>query len=322
MLNYSTALRDEAQDMITYQSTPATPAEYDLAEGILWDDRSARLRWVDIWKGRVLSGEMLSGRVENVQELELGQTAGAVALAEDGGLLLAAARGLATVSVAGVVSFGPDLLGDRQNVRLNDGSADLYGSYVVGSLAIGETIGDEVLLRVFPNGLVETLREGIQLSNGIGFSPDGGTIYHVDTLARTVSSHSYNFGPFDTREPWVTVLDETDLPFHPDGLTVDSEGALWVAQWGGSCVRRHAASGELLGIVHVDAAQVSCPAFVGPSLDILAITTAQEGLDSFSDQAGAIFLADVGVTGLPVPRWAGSTSTPYWLLPETEESIA
>ncbi len=122
-----------------------------------------------------------------------------------------------------------------------------------------------MLLRVSADGTVETLRSGIRLSNGIAFSPDGGTIYHVDTLAMTVSCHSYSAGGFDLDEPWVTVLEE--LPHYPDGLTVDSDGMLWVAQWGGASVRRHAPTGELLDIVEVDATQASCPAFVGPDLN-------------------------------------------------------
>ena len=288
----------------------AIPPEFELAEGVLWDDRALLVRWVDIWSGRVLSGRLEDTRLTDIRAVELGQTAGAVALAEDGGLLVAAARGLATIAPDGGLSFGPDLLGDRRGVRLNDGSVDPQGRFVVGTLALGEATGEEVLLRVSADGAVETLRAGIGLSNGIAFSPDGATIFHVDTLANTISRHSYGDGDFDHGEPWVVVLQ--DLPAYPDGLTVDSDGMLWVAQWGGSSVRRHAPTGELLDIVQVDATQASCPAFVGPDLATLAITTAQEGLHGWTDQSGAIFLADVGVTGLPVPRWAGSTTTPFW----------
>jgi sugar lactone lactonase YvrE len=288
----------------------ATPAEFDLAEGVLWDDRASLVRWVDIWSGRVLSGRLEDTRLTDIEAIELGQTAGAVALGEDGGLLVAAARGLATIAPDGTVSLGPDLLGERRDVRLNDGSVDPQGRFVVGTLSLGEETGDEVLLRVSADGTVETLRSGIRLSNGIAFSPDGATIFHVDTLANTISSHSYGAGDFDLEEPWVVVLQ--DLPAYPDGLTVDSDGMLWVAQWGGSSVRRHALTGELLDIVEVDATQASCPAFVGSDLTMLAITTAQEGLHGWTDQSGAIFLADVGVTGLPVPRWKGSTTTPFW----------
>ena len=296
--------------MSTFRAEPATDAEYELSEGILWDDRAARVRWVDIWKGRVLSGALQGRRIVEITSTELGQTTGAVALAQDGGLLVAAARGLATISVDGAVSFGPDLLGERTDTRLNDGSVDPQGRFIVGTMALGAETGEEVLLRISADGTVETLRSGIRLSNGIAFSPDGGTIYHVDTVANTVSRHSYGPGSFDLDEPWVTVLE--DLPHFPDGLAIDSEGMLWVAQWGGSSVRRHAPTGDLLDIVEVDATQASCPAFVGPDLATLAITTAQEGLKGWTDQSGAIFLADVGVTGLPVPRWRGSTTNPSW----------
>lgn len=297
--------------MTVYTATAATPAVHELAEGILWDDRASLVRWVDIWKGRVLAGRLRGGRIETVSSLEFGQTTGAVALAEDNGLLVAAARCLATVTPDGAISFGPDLLGDRTEVRLNDGSVDLQGRFVVGTLSLAEDTGQEVLLRVSANGRVDVLREDIHLSNGIAFSPNGDTIYHVDTIAGTISRHSYGPGRFSDKEPWLTVID--DLTAYPDGLTVDATGALWIAQWGGSSVRRHSPAGELLDIVMVDAAQASCPAFIGPALDTLAITTAQEGLTELTDRAGTIFVANVGVTGLPAHRWSGSTTTPYWL---------
>jgi sugar lactone lactonase YvrE len=309
---------------MAYAASAATAAIYDLAEGVIWDDRAGLVRWVDIWAGRVLSGRLettdLHGtRIVETTEIVIGhpdgaaQTAGAVALAEDGGLLVAAARGLATISPAGDISFGPDLLGDRGNVRLNDGTVDPQGRFVVGSLSLTDETGDEVLLRVSPDGMVETLRTDVRLSNGIAFSPDGGTIYHVDTFAGTVSSHSYGPDAFDPAEPWVTLIDA--LPHSPDGLTVSADGALWVAQYGGSGVLRYSSAGKRIDEVTVDATQATCPGFVGPGLDILAITTAQEGLDVWEDKSGAVFVARPGATGLPVPRWRGSTTTPYWKAP-------
>jgi sugar lactone lactonase YvrE len=295
---------------MAYTGIAATGALYDLAEGVIWDDRASLVRWVDIWKGRVLHGRLEDERIVDIAEVELGQTAGAVALAEDGGLLIAAARGLAVISPTGEISFGPDLLGTRGNVRLNDGSVDPQGRFVVGSLSLTDPTGMEVLLRVSPDGGVETLRTGIRLSNGIAFSPTGDTIYHVDTYAGTISRHSYAPGPFDTDEPWTTLAD--DLPHAPDGLTVSADGDLWVAQFGGSEVLRISPAGEVTDSVHVDATQATCPAFVGHDRDILAITSAQEALDDWSDQSGAIFLARPGATGLPVSHWPGSTSTPYW----------
>lgn len=278
----------------------ATDAVYDLAEGVIWDAAAGRVRWVDIRRGRLHSARLDGLSLTDIDVLELGQTAGAVAPAADGGLLVAAARGLATISPTGEVSFGPELI---SRGRLNDGAVDPQGRFVVGSLSEAR---DEVLLRVSPDGFVETLRTGVRLSNGIGFSPDGATMYHVDTYARTVSA-------FDGG--WRVLID--DSPFHPDGLTVSADGDLWVAQFGGSSVLRYSPAGELRGEIAIDATQATCPAFVGPGLDILAISSAQEDLESWTDRSGAIFLApmDPGITGQPVPLWGGSTTTPYWSTP-------
>ena len=159
----------------------ATDPVYELAEGVIWDDRADLVRWVDIWEGRVLSGSLAGDRIVDAAAVAIGQTAGAVALAEDGGLLVAAARGLAVISPEGRVTIGPDLLGDRSaedgdtvDVRLNDGTVDLQGRFLTGTLSFtgksARDLGVEQLVRVSANGRVEVLREGVRLSNGIAFS--------------------------------------------------------------------------------------------------------------------------------------------------------
>lgn len=295
--------------MAEYVGVPATSPEFDLAEGVLWDDLAGLVRWVDIPTGRVLAGELDGRRITNLQARTIDGTAAAVALADDGGLLVAASRALATISPAGRVAYGPDLLGRRAGVRLNDGSVDPFGAFVVGTMSLAGRTDEETLLRVSPDGTVETLRSRIGLSNGVAFAPDSSTIYHVDTFARTIAAHSYGPGPFVGKEPWRTIA---TLPYSPDGLTVDASGALWVAAWGGARVNRYSPTGALLDTVEVDAAFVSCPGFVGERRDLLAVTTARPGLDTEGDQAGAIFLADVDAVGLPSLRWSGSTTKPSW----------
>jgi sugar lactone lactonase YvrE len=282
----------------------ATDVRYDLAEGVLFDDRAGLVRFVDIREGRVLSARLDGDRLVDTAEVRVRETVGAVALAEDGGLLVAAARRLATISPDGDLSFGPEILTDERPMRFNDGGVDPQGRFVVGTLSLSGPIGAEKLLRVSPDGSVETLREGIQLSNGVGWSPDGSTIYHVDTPAKRLSSHSYGPDGFDHDEPWVAVV--TDFPGYPDGMRVDAEGMLWVAQFSGSCVVRYSPDGREIGRVLVDAQQPTCVGFVG---ERLVITSAIEHLtpEERVPADGALFLADVGVAGVAPHRWRGST---------------
>lgn len=282
----------------------AAPERYDLAEGVLWDDRAGLVRFVDIREGRVLSARLDDDRLTPVDDMRVGETVGAVALTEDGGLLVAAARRLATISPDGALAFGPQLLDDDRPIRFNDGGVDPQGRFVVGTLSLTEPVGLERLLRVSPDGSVETLREGIQLSNGVGWSPDGATIYHVDTYAKTLSSHSYGPGGFDSDEPWRPL--EAEFPGYPDGMRVDAEGMLWVAQFSGGCVVRYAPDGRELTRILVDAQQPTCLAFVG---ERVVITSAIEHLTpgERGPADGALFLADVGVAGVASHRWRGST---------------
>jgi sugar lactone lactonase YvrE len=296
----------------------ATDPTFDVGEGVIWDGRAQLVRWVDILEGRVLAGRLTGNRIDIVDDRHFGQTVGAVALAEDGGLLVAAAHGLATVSPDGDVSFGPDLEefvapNGRGPWRMNDGIVDPQGRFLVGTLSLEDGSAgphDEVLLRISPDGSIEVLRTGLGMSNGLGFSPDGSTVFHVDTLAGTLSTHSYSAGAFDTDEPWVTIIE--DFTDSADGITVDASGDLWIAFWGGSRVARYLPNGRPLSELHVNAKQPTCVGFIGESLNRLAITSALLGLGSVTDDSGALFVSDVGVEGKHEYRWMGSTISPSW----------
>jgi sugar lactone lactonase YvrE len=304
--------------MSTPKVLTATEPTFDVGEGVIWDGRAQLVRWVDILEGRVLAGRLIADRIDIVDDRHFGQTVGAVALAEDGGLLVAAAHGLATVSPDGEVSFGPDLEefvapNGRGPWRMNDGIVDPQGRFLVGTLSLEDGSAgshNEVLLRISPDGSIEVLRTGLGMSNGLGFSPDGSTVFHVDTLAGTLSTHSYSAGAFDTDEPWVTIIE--DFTDSADGITVDASGDLWVAFWGGSRVARYLPNGHPLGELHVNAKQPTCVGFVGESLNRLAITSALLGLGTVNDDSGALFVSDVGVVGKHEYRWMGSTISPSW----------
>ena len=265
----------------------ATPQRYSLAEGILWDDRAGQAVWVDIHNGDVVRD------LDHPVAVHLDTTVGAVALAEDGGLLVAGHRGLIAIAADGSVSRGPDLVGAAS--RLNDGIVDPQGRFIVGSGAVQGRSDDQVLLRVSPDGAVETLREGLSLSNGLAFSSDG-TLFHVDTWVKTISAlRDGSWQP-------VLVLDD-----YPDGITIDSDDHLWVALYGTGSVRCYTFDGELLETVTINTPEATCVGFLPQGL---AITS---GAESATDaNAGAIFIASVEATGRPENRWTGSTTTPYW----------
>ncbi len=292
---------------------PSTLAEDELGEGVIWDDRSNCLTWVDISRGLVNRSKLAGGSLSPPESRSVHETVGAVALAQDGGLLVAGARRLHAIDPQGVAHAGPDLIGPNHRWRLNDGAVDPAGRYLVGTLALDDSKSQESLFQVGSDTGIKTVRTGLGVSNGIDWSPSGDRIYHIDTNARTVWSASYEVGSgaigrwetqFEVRDGW------------PDGLTVDAVGNLWIAVWGAGQVREYSPEGALGTVVQVEAPNTSCAAFVGPGLDLLAITTAREGLSPVRLEehplSGALFLVATNATGLPARRWAESTTAPEW----------
>jgi sugar lactone lactonase YvrE len=266
----------------------AGPERYWLAEGIIWDDRKAEAVWVDVHNGD------LYRNLEAPTKTHLDTTVGAVALADDGGYLVAGHRGLIAIAADGSVSRGPDLVGAAS--RLNDGIVDPQGRFLVGSGALEGRSDDQQLLRVSPDGTVEVLRDGLSLSNGLAFAADG-TLFHVDTWVKKISALRDG--------EWVLVLD--DFEGYPDGITIDADDRLWVAEYGAGRVQRFTLDGELLETVTIGTVEATCPGLLPQGL---AITSGRES--ATDDNAGAIWLASVEAMGRPENRWAGSTSAPYW----------
>ncbi len=294
----------------------ASDSVYELAESPVWNSRTGRVIWVDIPAGRLHSGALRGSKFVDTDATDLGGMVSAVALARDGGLLVAAQRGLIVIGPAGDVHTGPDILPPDRGNRMNDGACDASGRYLVGTLSLDGREFSEELLQVEPHGAISVLRTGIGLSNGIAFSPNGTQLYHVDTLRRTVWVADYDSATGAATQ-WSRLFTVDDGS--PDGLAVDEEGMLWLAIWGAGQVRQYDTSGNVHAIISVDAPHTSSVAFVGADLDQLVITTARAELTdaelaTFPD-SGAIFLADPGARGLSRSRWAGSTTAPEWDTP-------
>jgi sugar lactone lactonase YvrE len=186
---------------------------------------------------------------------------------------------------------------------MNEGGCDPDGRFYCGSMAYDQAPGRGAVWRLDPDGTTSCLFGGVTVSNGLAWSPDGSTAYYVDTATQRIDAFDYDADEGLTgRRPVVTIEKDSGAP---DGLTVDAEGCLWVALFGGGAVHRYRPDGTLDGQVEVPAAQVTACTFGGDDLDQLFITTSRERMKSPEPGAGAVFRADVGVRGLPTLTYAG-----------------
>ena len=293
--------------MRTITAGVASETAYELAEGPVWDADRERLLWVDIPHGKVLCGRLVSGGVQVTDEYEFSGPAAAVVPTADGGLLVALRRGFAAITADGTFRTGRTVLPESADSRFNDGACDPVGRFLVGSMSLDGREGTERLYRLDGTGAVEVIDDGLTLSNGLGWSPDGHTLYHVDSVPGVIWSRTYDpeSGAVGPRRMHLRVDDGT-----PDGLCVDTDGHLWVAVWGAGQVRCFDAAGRQVTTVEVAAPHTSSVAFVGPARDNLLITSARADLSAAEldacPQSGHLFLADVGANGAPTHAWAGS----------------
>ena len=290
--------------MSSYLPGPAFGPVHHLAEGPRWDDARQQVSWVDITRGRVYRGELTSDGVEVTERLDFADTVGAASPTADGGFVVAAHDRIVIASPDGTRRESAPVVDRTQRLRLNDAAVDPRGRLLVGSLATDGRTGAAGVFRIDASGSATTLRAGMNLANGIGWSPDGTVLYAADSVPGVVWSARYDADSGQTHG-WVRLV--TEFGGLPDGLAVDTEGRLWVAIWGGAQVRCYAPSGRQLATVDVPAPNVTAVAFAGPARDQLLITTARDELDpaqlaSYPD-SGRMFLAQVHAVGLPSNTW-------------------
>jgi sugar lactone lactonase YvrE len=268
------------------------------AEGPVWHPGWGGLRWVDMLAGDVLSFDAAGA----VARTHVGEVAAAIRPRTGGGMVVGIERGFALVDPSRAVTKLPELWAAGP-IRMNDGGCDPDGRFYCGSIS-KDTTGAAALYRLDPDGSVTVVLRDLTISNGLAWSPDGTLAYFNDTKTQHVDVFDYDSRAGLTNRRHVVVIPpETGSP---DGLTVDAEGHVWVALWGGGAVHRYAPDGRLEAVIELPVKQVSAVALGGDDLRDLYITTSRENLPAGVDpDGGSLYRVRVDVPGTIMNAFRG-----------------
>lgn len=280
------------------------PLRAEVGEGPVWDDRLLRLYWIDITQGRLFWMDEAGGCV---REHAFAGMIGTVALTTDPGtVLVALEHGLHFFSPAsGALRFFAHPASAEKGCRYNDGKPDRSGRLWIGSMHPEGREGRGSLYCCHPDGSSRRVLQNLSIPNGLDWSPDQSAFYFVDSPARSLTVWRVAEGT----EELVRPSGAWDLSGHqgvPDGLTVDTDGRIWIAFWGGHAVKAFdPLSGNCFATVTTPASQTASCAFGGPRQDDLWITTAAYREAREESGAGFLYRAVTGARGLPAHRFGG-----------------
>lgn len=276
----------------------------ELLERPVWDDRTETVIWVECNMGFVHRLDTAGGHTA----IDVGRRVGAAALRNNGGIVVARDDGLLFLGADGEPDREDVPFSLAPNVRFNDGACDPSGRFVIGTCSTDGSRAQGALYSVEPDGPVTELLSGITESNGLAWSLDGRTMYYIDTGEPTIWRYAYDpaTGRLGDRSALISFSEGDGIA---DGLIVDAEGMLWAAMWEGFSVCRISPGGRVLQRLAMPVSRPTCPAFGGPGLDRLYVTTAWEGMDAAARAgeplAGSLLVTVPGSKGLPAYRFAG-----------------
>jgi sugar lactone lactonase YvrE len=291
----------------------AVPAGAELGERPVWDASAGAMIWVDILAGRLHRFRVADRGAARDDEVivDLGVPIGSAAPRQGGGYVLAAADGIRLTGPDGTPVGAPNRPADMtDDQQFNDGACDPAGRFWAGTTSAGLRPGASALYRLDGDGRITRMLTGVTESNGIGWSPDGSTMYYIDSgeKPRRVRAFDYDVisGTIGGERELICYPAEDD---YPDGLVVDAGGHLWIAFWGGGQVRRYDPAGGLVEVVKLPVSRPTCAGFGGPDLDELYVTSAWEELDAAQRAAeplaGHVLRIMTAARGLPVTGYCG-----------------
>lgn len=267
-----------------------------LGEGPMWHPEREQLFWFDIIGKRLMSRDD-SGSLA----WQFDEHVSAAGWIDRDTLLIASESALFRFDLTtGGCEDLVALEADEPVTRSNDGRADPWGGFWIGTMGKNTEPGAGAIYRYY-KGRLELLYSDITISNAICFAPDGSCAYYTDTPTRRIMCQPLKKDGWPTG-PAHVFIDLNDEGLNPDGAVVDADGCLWNAQWGASRVARYAPNGAFLSAIEFPASQISCPAFGGAGQQTLFATSAAEGLDPASPHDGSTFAKGVDAVGQPEHR--------------------
>lgn len=276
-------------------------ARDQLGEGPLWSARENAVYWVDILAPALHRYDLND---QSVRTWIMPENIGWVIERKNApGFMAGFKSGFAELtldpfSITPIHNPEPHL----PNNRMNDAKADLRGRIWAGTMDVGASLQTGSFYRLDTDHTVTKVDGNYTITNGPALSPDNAYMYHTDSARGLI----YRFdlaadGQLHNKTKFITFASDWGKP---DGMTVDAEGAIWVAHWGTGQVSRFDSDGVLERSVKLPASQITSCTFAGPKLDRMFVTSAAVDLDN-EPQAGALFEIDPGVCGLPTAQFAG-----------------
>jgi len=272
----------------------------ELGEGAIWNQKTGELMWVNI-TDKILN--FYNPKTGNNKEMFTGQMIGTVVPTESGNSLVALQNGIYQLNPkTGTKKLIADPEKDLPNNRFNDGKCDPKGRFWAGTMSTIDEGKAGTLYRLDGDSSIHKMIENVSISNGIVWSLDKTKMYYIDTPTQKVVAYDYNNETGEISNKKIAVEVASEMGF-PDGMTIDEEGNIWVALWGGSAVGCwNPETGKLIRTVEVPAKNVTSCAFGDDDLATLYITTARiaasdEELKKFPN-AGGVFKIRLGVKGV------------------------